>query len=58
MRAIVAIIISKNHCFLTKPTSMFKRVFIEKEEIVVFIYLTFYQKNTDCLIIGYQELTK
>jgi len=37
IRAIVATIISKNHCFLIKPVTVFKRVFIENEEIVVFM---------------------
>jgi hypothetical protein len=45
INVIVAIIISKNHCFLKKPTIMFKRVFIENEEIEVFMCFIHAQKD-------------
>jgi hypothetical protein len=37
---------------------MFKRVFIEKEEIVVFICSLYYQKSTGYLMIVCQGFTK
>jgi len=57
IKLIVAIITSKNHCFLIKPTTMFKRVFIENEEIVIFMCSIHSQKDTSDLVVDYQSFT-